>query len=260
MKNRVFDTQRSAACLLRPLKAVWITPLIVLLIFSALVGCTTDPPVSPDQSTATGNGQGADLSAVITVDSYESDIFYDAGYEITMDGVRFPLPTTLNELGDDWRFEEDERKYFTFDDYYEGTDEKLQITVTRLYYKNRLMAWVHIKNLDMNNKRAGELIAISFDFDNQSEGHAEIAVNGIGLGIPVSQLEELFQGRGKRITKEQSDIYDIVVRDYHVTYEFYEYEMEELGLSEENRGCITSLNIGLNFSQEPNSSHLGGTE
>jgi hypothetical protein len=238
---------------------------VVLLTLTLLAGCIPDiptlqdpPPVPSSDSGQSTSTDPYDLTSdTITVDSYESDIFYDAGYEITMAGVRFPLPTTLNELGDDWRFEEDERMYSTFDDYYEGTDRMFQATGTRLYFKDRCMGLVFMENFDISDKRNGKIISIGFDAGNRIDGYAgELEVNGIGLGIPVSQLEELFQGCGKRVTKERSELYDIVVKDYHILYVFYEHEMEELNLSEDYRGCATSLNIGLNFDHEPYGTHL----
>jgi hypothetical protein len=231
--------------------------VILLLLYLPLFGCVEQAGNSsptPSSNTTPNTAAGS-----ITVDSYESDIFYDAGYEITMAGVRFPLPTTLNELGPDWRFEEDDRMYSTFGDYdyYEGTDLPLKITGTRLYYKDRPMGLVLMENLDMNDKRNGKIMSVGFDAGDQIDGYAgELKVNGIGIGIPVSELDSLFRGSGTRITLGGSDRYDIVVENYHIDYAFTEYDMQSSELPEESRGSVTSLTIGLNFSDEPYGSHL----
>jgi hypothetical protein len=240
------------------LRATLIASLVFLLATASLVGCGLSTPTPQQQPSSPPADSGQSLSATdtITIDSYESDIFYDAGYEITMDGVRFPLPTTLNELGDDWRFEEDERKYFSYEDYYEGTDEVFRHTITLLYYKDRLMAMVSVKGFNIKNRRDAEIVAVYYGQSQKPEGYAEISCNGVSIGTPIAQLKELFQGMGSRITNERSDVYDIAVGDYYVTYQFYAHDAKNSNLPENDQGIITDLNIGLGYSLEPNGTHL----
>lgn len=48
------------------------------------------------------NNNSQDLN--ISVDSYKSDQLKKLGYDLTIQGIRFPIPTTLNELGEEWSF------------------------------------------------------------------------------------------------------------------------------------------------------------
>ena len=53
------------------------------------------------QETTKNNEQKLDFK----IKSYKSDKMKKMGYDVKIQGKRFPVPTTLNELGEDWSFD-----------------------------------------------------------------------------------------------------------------------------------------------------------
>lgn len=78
--------------------------LLVLFLLTTCIGCG-DQDITSQQSTTTGNqNQEEQGTNEIQIDAYDSDQMKKLGYKLELQGTRFPIPTTLNELGTDWSY------------------------------------------------------------------------------------------------------------------------------------------------------------
>jgi hypothetical protein len=224
--------------------------LSVLLALSLAVGCAAEEPLVSLPTESAEQGQ-IPQAIQITVDSYASDVFQAAGHEITLGGVRFPMPTTLNELGPDWHFDEDKRWYAESTSYYEGTDIPCVITTTRLYFQNYLIAPVFVKDKKSEINRDTLIVNIGYSTKYYESNSVDLACDGFMLGASMDSIILGYGNKGVDVSDGNSRIVSVVVGDYHAVFIAMKNEKEDDMLSEGINKC-SMLDIGINISTRPN--------
>lgn len=171
----------------------------------------TSNSTSTVQETKKNNKQKLKLK----IDSYKSDKMKKMGYDVKMQGKRFPVPTTLNELGKDWSFDSgdindresgayDGQSYWRVGNFYTSqwyearTTKKIYDTGCVLCYKKVPVLAVGIDDFKKDGKYDRNTI-IKGIYDSESarkEGRLGFSVKGIRLGDMLDERIKKKVGNG----------------------------------------------------------------
>ena len=159
-----------------------------------------------------------------------SDQMKKLGYKLELQGTRFPLPTTLNELGKDWSFNLGDtsdresgayngQRYwrvgnmYTAEWYKAWTDKKFCETAVELCYKDRPVLLGILADFNENGKyeRDTKIIGITDETQYQEEKDLwEVLVNGISLGDTADRSLEEKIGKGEWIDTEYYKKFEVI--------------------------------------------------
>lgn len=183
--------------------SLWV--IISFVIITNVTGCNvsnkeyqkTSNSKTATQETTKNEGQKLDFK----IKSYKSDKMKKMGYDVKFQGKRFPVPTTLNELGEDWSFDSgdtnkresgayDGQRYwkvgnFGTSEWYEaGTTKKFYETGGILCYKKVPVLSVGISGFrkDGQYSRNTKITGISTSEWDREKGRLGFTVKGIQLG------------------------------------------------------------------------------
>lgn len=203
-------------------KRIWaMIPVCIFLISTVFYSCGNTPNTSQTTLSTANNNR----NTRITVESYKSDQLKKSGYDLMIQGVRFPIPTTLNELGEEWTFnsgdihdresgEVNGQRYwragniYTAEWYKAGTSTKIYDTTVPLCYNGNPVLTVLIEPFDEKGKydRATKIIGVGDADQYREQGLLEVTINGIGLGNLVDQAYENQFDTGKWVeTKDYKE-------------------------------------------------------
>lgn len=137
------------------------------------------------------------------------------GYDVKIQGKRFPVPTTLNELGEDWSFDSgdtskresgayDGQRYWrvgnsvTSEWYEAGTKKRIYDTGAILCYKKIPVLSVGLDELREDGKynRNTRISGVHDSKKARQSGYLELFVNGIYMGDILDQSIEKKMGSG----------------------------------------------------------------
>jgi hypothetical protein len=178
----------------------------------------------------------------IQIDSYDSDIMKDLGYDVTLNGVRFPFPCTLEELGERWSFDEGDLSethsgkdndglqwemignYSITVSYYKHSSQAHKIALVELCYDNKRILRVSLKDFDptKDDKRTANIVGIAYMVSalDPSMGHGDgkLAINGVTVGTSLEPKSGIFDGKAEwQITESGTNIYlSLGVEDYSI--------------------------------------------
>jgi hypothetical protein len=199
-----------------------VAALIAALALSScgLFGGSSDDGNGLSDPQGSGSSQNGTMRE-IQIDSYDSDIMKDLGYDVTLNGVRFPFPCTLEELGERWSFDEGDLSktssgkdndgyqwemignYFISTHYYKNTSEAIKNTLVEMCYDNKKILRVSLKNFDpkKDDKRSAKIVGIIYMSSSldPTEGHGDgkLVINGVTVGTPIEPKADIFDGKGE---------------------------------------------------------------
>jgi len=208
-----------------------------------------------NQSNVDSQSQEVDSASVqLQVDSYSSDIFEEAGFEITVDGVRFPLPTTLNELGDRWHFDEDTVGLMTFDYYLEYTDILTVLTGATLFYDDREVSIVVLRDYDGGDLRNAQIVKLVTNVGTTyNNPRPPVLVNSAGVGSDYLALDDVFAGAGEYLEFSHGRYYRIHVGEYTIMFFASEKAIPNSEPPIDRADLVTGVDVCLSISDWPNS-------
>lgn len=196
--------------------SLWV--IISFVVITNITGCNIsnkEYQKTSNSKTATQGTTKKKQKLDFKIKSYKSDKMKKMGYDVKFQGKRFPVPTTLNELGEDWSFDSgdtskresgayDGQKYwrvgnFVTSQWYEaGTTKKIYDTGAILCYKNTPVLSVGLDELREDGKynRDTKISSISDSTQEQKEGHLKFFINGIHVGDTLDYSIEKEFGMG----------------------------------------------------------------
>ena len=150
--------------------SLWV--IISFVVITNVTGCNVSNKKyqkTSNSKTATQKTTKKKQKLDFKIKSYKSDKMKKMGYEVKFQGKRFPVPTTLNELGEDWSFDSGEtskresgaydgQKYwrvgnFVTSQWYEaGTTKKIYDTGAILCFKKAPVLGVGIDDFRKDGK------------------------------------------------------------------------------------------------------------
>jgi len=196
------------------------------------------------------------LIGIITIDSYSSDVFYKTGYIVEIGGVRFPLPTTLNDLGDKWRFG-DNVGLIIADFYLEGKSTPLSATPASLYFNDVFVATVLVRDYSEKNATTAQIISIAYGTDSfDFAAKPKLSVNDIVVGSDFDKLDSIFGGKGELIKMTQSKHYRLRVGEYSIVFSSYENSFKHFETPSKYANPVTLIDVRLSISERPNKDYF----
>lgn len=207
--------------------------LLVVIFFCTVTNFTSCNVINQDhqktsnsKTTAQVTKKDNEQKLKIKIDCYKSDKMKNMGYDINVQGKRFPVPTTLNELGKDWSFDSgnindresgayDGQRYWRVGNFYTsqwyeaGTRKKIYDTGAILCYKEVPVLSVGLDDFRENGKytRNSKISSISDSTHDQEEGHLKLSINGIHVGdILDLSIEQKF-GKGLWETNKYNRVF-----------------------------------------------------
>ena len=197
----------------------------------------------------------------IHIDSYKSDKMKQMGYDVRIQRKRFPVPTTLNELGKEWSFNSGDIKdresgaydgqrywrvgnFYTSEWYEAGTKKKIYDTSVELCYKNVPILAVGIDDFrkDGQYSRNTKIDGI-FDGDLEREhGLLGFTINGIRKGDVLDKSIKNIIGDGHW----EQDKYNIIFekKKKGISVSFGSPIKTAKGKGENKKYIIKNINIG----------------
>ncbi|MDR1688226.1 MAG: hypothetical protein LBS21_06390 [Clostridiales bacterium] len=170
----------------------------------------TNSDTEEDSDTVGEPDANSDAAFEIEIESYKSDKLQKEGLELTINGVRFPLPCTLSDMGEKWSFDTgDMSRSFSFnnDEGEEirivgnfittnekiGTEEEEFFTAATLCYENKPVCSAFFRGEvpEKDNHDKVEMIIFLFKQDSLYNSY-DIKLNGISLGSDISEFKESF--------------------------------------------------------------------
>ena len=182
--------------------SLWV--IISFVVITNVTGCNVSNKKyqkTSNSKTATQETTKKKQKLDFKIKSYKSDKMKKMGYDVKFQGKRFPVPTTLNELGEDWSFDSgdtskresgayDGQKYwrvgnFVTSQWYEaGTTKKIYDTGGVVCYKKVPVLSVGIDGFrkDGQYSRDTKIIGIYDSELGREKGRLGFSVKGIQLG------------------------------------------------------------------------------
>ncbi|MDR1687095.1 MAG: hypothetical protein LBS21_00600 [Clostridiales bacterium] len=201
----------------------------------------------------------------IEIKSYDSDKAQAAGLDITLNGVRFPLPCTLADLGDKWSFDCGDMSeissgsfngighkfvgnFFTVNFTLED-GRPIYLTTIELCYENKVIGQVSFADIipGEDNVEDAIITGFGFNYDDKNNDYWELKINGIELGDSLSGTKNSFSDWEfeERIRNEQKE-YQFEKDIFEVSLHCDERDIKEYNLSTLTYP-ITALSLNIDY-------------
>jgi hypothetical protein len=165
----------------------------------------------------------------IEIKSYESDEAQAEGVDITLNGVRFPFPCTLADLGDKWSFDSGDmsRTFSGVDPFgisysnignFFTVEHKLDdgrviySTNVDLCYESEPVGRIFFTNVipGKDNIEDALITRLIYNYDFREKDYWKLKINGIELGSNISETKNIFA---------ESEVEESI-QDQNITYRF----------------------------------------